>query len=229
MKMQKKRGREKVSVSNSLPFSQIIFLIASGKDYALSIAEARGKKDSSPTAKQLKQLEERGFLKSEKEKLLNKTRYYIEWKKIIEEFIKYVNENIDYVCSENERSGLNLKNTIKGFEEIVKQAKEKKFQEDLKKNKYLITFLKAYFSYIAKSRATKTTIYEAFSFLFYFENFNFIEAFKKENLKKDSDLEDLFLLGEIFKVVKFKPSLKIGLGEGVASVGKELVKNNFHL
>ena len=79
-------GRTKINVIDSIPYSQLIFLVASGKSYALSIAEARGKTDSSPTAKQLKQLEARGFLKSQKEKLLNKTVYSVNWKKIIEEF-----------------------------------------------------------------------------------------------------------------------------------------------
>lgn len=168
-------GRTKINVIDSIPYSQLIFLVASGKSYALNIAEARGKTDSSPTAKQLKQLEARGFLKSQKEKLLNKTVYSVNWKRVIEEFIRYVNENIDYVCSENERLKLNLKNTIKGFDERIEKAKDKKFQEDLKKNNYLQTFFHNYYSEIGKLKES-WTISSTFDFLSFFGDLNFIYA-----------------------------------------------------
>lgn len=272
-------GRNLIQVIDSIPFSQLIFLTSSGKNYAIAIAKARGREDSSPTAKQLKQLVKRKFLSEKKERLLNKTIYSVNWEKLIEELLKKLRENLEIVLKEIEENNLDFNRIFENFEEIIFRAKDKKFEEKIKKNKYLIKFLISYFSYIANSRATKTTISEAFSFLFYFENLNFIkgwetsssfyslekilntsamhhahsklksemaknpskfsktrigdevfelkEEFKKENLKRDSDLEDLFFLGEIFKVVKFKPSLKIGLGEGVNSVGTEILKNNF--
>lgn len=89
-----KLGRKPLSVIDSIPYSEIILLVTSGKNYPLSIAEARGRKDSSPTAKQLKQLEDKGFLLSSKEKLLNKTIYQINWKRINQDFIKEVEEMI---------------------------------------------------------------------------------------------------------------------------------------
>ena len=90
-------GRTQINVIDSIPYSQLIFLVASGKSYALTIAEARGKKDSSPTAKQLKQLEARGFLKSQKEKLLNKTIYSVNWEKATNSFIDYLTNLIDII------------------------------------------------------------------------------------------------------------------------------------
>ena len=89
----KKSGRNKIRVIESIPYSQLIFLIASGKNYALEIAKARGKEDSSPTAKQLDQLKKRGFLISKKERLLNKTLYLINWDRISQEFVSYVHDN----------------------------------------------------------------------------------------------------------------------------------------
>lgn len=175
--MAKRLGRKPIEIINSLPYSEIIFLIASGENYPQVVAEKR-KKEVSPTAKQMNELKEKGFLISinEEEKKnfpQNKKYFSVNWKKIIEEFIKYVNENIDYVCSENERLGLNLKNTIKGFEERVKQAKEKKFQEDLKKNKYLKTFFHNYYSEIGKLKEN-WTITATFDFLAFFGDLNFI-------------------------------------------------------
>lgn len=88
----KSKGKRRIPVVNNIIYSNLIFFVASGKNYALSIAKVRNKKDSSPTAKQLKQLEERGFLKSRKEKLLNKTIYSINWSRIIEEFKKFYDD-----------------------------------------------------------------------------------------------------------------------------------------
>jgi hypothetical protein len=177
--MVKRLGRKQIEVINSIPYSEIIFLIASGENYPQAVAEKR-KKEISPTAKQMNELKEKGFLISinEKEKKnfpQNKKYFSVNWKKIIEEFIRYVNENIDYVCSENERLKLNLKNTIKGFEERVKQAKDKKFQEDLKKNNYLQTFFHNYYSEIGKLKEN-WTISSTFDFLSFFGDLNFIYA-----------------------------------------------------
>jgi hypothetical protein len=175
--MAKRLGRKPIKIINSVPYSEIIFLIASGENYPQAVAEKR-KKEVSPTAKQINELKEKGFLISinEEEKKnfpQNKKYFSVSWKKIIEEFIKYINENIDYVCSENERLELNLKNTIKGFEERVKQTKEKKFQEDLKKNKYIKTFFHNYYSEIGKLKEN-WTITATFDFLAFFGDLNFI-------------------------------------------------------
>jgi len=169
---EKKVGRKPIEIIDSLPYSNIIFLVAGGDNYAQIIAEKRGN-EPSPTVKQLKFLEKEKYLKSEKEKLLNKTIYFINWQKILDDFLKYVNQNVDYVCSENERLGLNLKTTIKGFDEIIKQAKDKAFQNSIKKNKYLQTFFQNYYSEIGRLKEN-WTITATFDFLSFFGDLNFI-------------------------------------------------------
>src|SRR3972149_1380562 len=144
------RGRKPISIIESTPYSNIIFLIASGTNYPEAISKAR-KTDSSSTVKQLETLKKAKFLyEPKKEKLLNKTIYSVNWKKIIEEFVKYLRVNVDYVCSENDRLGMNLKNLIKGFEERVKQARDKNFENALKENKLLYGFFEQYYSTIGK-------------------------------------------------------------------------------
>jgi hypothetical protein len=79
-------GREPIEIIESIPFSQTIFLIASGKNYAQIISQER-KIAPSPAVKQLKQLEKAGFIVSKKEKLLNKTIYSVNWSRIVKAFI----------------------------------------------------------------------------------------------------------------------------------------------
>lgn len=82
-------GREPIEIIESIPFSQTIFLIASGKNYAQIISQER-KIAPSPAVKQLKQLEKAGFIVSKKEKLLNKTIYSVNWSRIVKAFIELV-------------------------------------------------------------------------------------------------------------------------------------------
>src|SRR4030042_5895830 len=110
----KTRGRKAIPIIESLPYSSIIFLIASGTNYPEAISKAR-KTNSSSTVKQLEALKNAKYLNEpKKEKLLNKTVYSVNWKKIIEEFVKYLRVNVDYVCSENDRLGMNLDKVIRG-------------------------------------------------------------------------------------------------------------------
>lgn len=261
-------------------YSFLFFYLAEKEMYASEIASQLN--DSQPTIqRRLKRMVRTKLLlvKKHPQKKKNIKLFSVNWEKIIEELLKKIREKLKMVLKEIEENNLDFNRIFKNFKEIISRAEDKNFEEKIKRNKYLIKFLQAYFKYIVRLNSRETTISEAFSILFYFENFNFIEefetsssfynlkkiqqaiaihlassklqseiaknsskqdfpkmgeeflklkkGFEKENLKKDSDLEDLFLLGEIFKVVKLKPSLRIGLGEGVASVGKELVKNNF--
>jgi hypothetical protein len=158
-------GRNKINVIESVPYSELIFLIASGKNYALEIAEARGKKDSSPTAKQLKQIEKRGFLKSHKEKLLNKTIYSVNWEKIGEEFIEFLkNEKKLYLDKDNK---INREFLDFNFSDSIGNRKEVKIAPDFKidlfnkkyfRNSYLIKFLQSIFGRIYKNDLIKLNI-----------------------------------------------------------------------
>lgn len=155
-------GRNQIKVIESTPYSQLIFLIASGKSYALEIAKARGKKDSSPTAKQLDQLKKRGFLFPKKEKLLNKTLYSINWKKINQEFV-------DYVFNIFEKEVRDYKEVIKKerneqrekhYNELQKKIKNKNFEKGIKNHEYLITLLKFTFSLVKNREKTIREIFE---------------------------------------------------------------------
>jgi hypothetical protein len=101
------------------------------------------------------------------------TLYSINWKKIIEELFKYIGENIDYVCSENERLGMNLDKVMRGFKERVEQAKNKNFENSLKENKLLYTFFEQYYSTIGELKEN-WTIVSTFDFLAFFGDLNFI-------------------------------------------------------
>ena len=86
----KKRGRKITSVIDSKSYSQIIFLIASGKNYAQLIANVRGTKPS-PTVKQLNELRNKNYLmKPINEPFLNKKIYSINGKKIVEDFFIFL-------------------------------------------------------------------------------------------------------------------------------------------
>lgn len=162
-------GRNQINVIDSVPYSELLFLVASGKNYALTIAEARGKKDSSPTAKQLKQLENRGFLKSHKEPVLNKTIYSINWEKIIDEFFKLLVEHKKDFMAMHEHLKTNIN------PEKLKQVNhldDTNYIKDMKTNKYLKLALTHYFSEISKTK--KTTLSSALYYFVFFGNFDFL-------------------------------------------------------
>lgn len=167
------RGRKAIPIIESLPYSSIIFLTASGINYPEAISKAR-KTNSSSTVKQLEALKNASFLNEpKKEKLLNKTIYSVNWKKIIEEFVKYLRVNVDYVYSENDRLGMNLDKIIRGFKERVEQARDKNFENSLKDNKLLYSFFEQYYSQLGRLKEN-WTIYSTFDFLSFFGDMNFI-------------------------------------------------------
>jgi hypothetical protein len=197
-------GRNKLNVIDSLPYSQLIFLVASGKNYALSIAEARGKKDSSPTAKQLKQLKEKGFLKSRKEPRLNKTIYSVNWEKIIKEFIKALQEHKEDVLKQDEFLRTNLKEAFKKSFNYLDYLENKEFIKSIKQNNYLIEYLKVYFSDISKT-SLNYSIANALSYILFFADFNFLTSVSR-NIQKIS----YFLEQQKRKII---PKNLIGMSE----------------
>jgi len=112
--VKKQRGRKPIQIIESVPYSQIVFLIASGINYPEAISKAR-QTDSSSTVKQLDTLRKSKFLQEpKKEKLLNKTVYSVNWNKISNNFI-------DYVFNKFERS----------YNEIIRTEEES--SEEIKK------------------------------------------------------------------------------------------------
>lgn len=84
------KGRKPIPIIESTPFSEIIFLISAGINYPEVISKARSR-DTSSTVQQLKTLKEMKFLNEpKKEKMLNRTRYSVNWKKINQEFIDFM-------------------------------------------------------------------------------------------------------------------------------------------
>jgi len=137
MKKEEKRGRKSLPVIDSVPFSQIIFLISSGINYPQAISKSR-KTDPSATIKQITTLKKQGFLFSKKEKLLNKTIYSLNKEKISETFIQYMNDK-------KQNNGFNLSN---------------KYSQ----NKYLGEYLKEIFASYKEIKVTKIReIFETFS------------------------------------------------------------------
>jgi len=178
---EKPQGKQRLAVIESPIYSDLIFQVALKNNYAQKIYDYSGKKKSaSVISRQLDILErEEGFLKSETKEdktvfPMQKLRVYsVNWNKIVREFIRYVEKNIEYVLSENKRLGMNLDKIIKGFNERIEKSKDKKFQEDLCKNSYLQIFFEEYYSEIARLKE-RWTITATFDFLSFFGNLNFI-------------------------------------------------------
>jgi len=198
--VKKNLGRKQQKVIESSPYDEIIFIVASGYNYALKIAEIREKKDSSPTAKQLKQLEERGFLKSSKEKLLNKTIYEVNWNKIAQEFAKYLLEIVmkrdqqlkayyggdynNYIKRQEQdlkkiNEGISKRKSGREYneEKAYKNLKELIKSKRLNKNKYLHNLFKIifndYFKVYVKNKISVTIkdLFEEIKQSFGLENF----------------------------------------------------------
>lgn len=169
----KNRGRRPIEIIESVPYSQIIFLISAGINYPIAISKARGI-DNSSTFKQLEELRKKGFLNTPiRESLLNKTIYSVNWKKIIGVFIDYIIDQCKYISSENERLSLNLPAIFRGFDKSISYMKDKDFQDRLKENKYLQTFFQSYYAEIGRLKENWSIIV-TFDFLSFFGGLDFI-------------------------------------------------------
>ncbi|MEN7982376.1 MAG: hypothetical protein ABFQ65_02930 [Nanoarchaeota archaeon] len=92
--MVKKLGRNKIEVIDSVPYSQIIFLVAKGFNYPQAVALKRNT-EVSPTSRQMLRLKNQGYLLSlneieNKNFLQNKKYFLINGPKINEDFINYI-------------------------------------------------------------------------------------------------------------------------------------------
>lgn len=157
-------GREPIEIIESIPFSQTIFLIASGKNYAQIISQER-KIAPSPAVKQLKQLEKAGFIVSKKEKLLNKTIYSVNWSRIVKAFMDYTIKR-----AENYSGFLDNfadKKGVFGYKQEYFQGLDFTLlnEKRLLKNTYLNNAIKTLFTYTYESRTDMN-----FSISFLFEN-----------------------------------------------------------
>jgi hypothetical protein len=76
------------NITGNKELSEIILYVMSGKNYAQEIAKDN-KELPSTIVRRLQKLEKYKLLKSEKEKLLNKTKYSINWSELSKLFAKF--------------------------------------------------------------------------------------------------------------------------------------------
>lgn len=217
--VKKNFGRDKINVIDSMPYSELIFIVSSGKNYPLSIAEARGKKDSSPTAKQLNQLVERGFLVSQKEKFLNKTIYSVDYEKIVEEFIVYLRGLLEKTINDN------LSISDDNFADNLKQElinNETLNTKNYSKNPYLLSFFRELLS-ISVKVGIKTTLKELFSEIINRDVFSTVPLIADKN--QDKDCVAVLRVYDIVKVIRTKMT-SIPLASSVAVMLYNISKNN---
>jgi len=135
--MANKTGRKPILIIESYPYSNIIFLVASGFNYPKSIAEKRNVAVF-PTTRQLKTLESKKFLISlnktkDKNFPQNKKMYVVNWDKIIEEFIKYASNKFES-SSEGMKKWRKKINNNEFIKFIIKNAFELKGDYQERKN-----------------------------------------------------------------------------------------------
>lgn len=169
-----KGGRKPIKIIDSTPYSNIIFLITSGINYPKAISEVR-KKDASATIKQLTNLSKKGYVTTKKEKLLNKTIYSVNWEKIVDEFVVGLKEHKKTILSQDKYLKSNLQKVMGDKYNFLQLVEDKNFTNRLKKNVYLIQFLKNYFSFVGKL-SKHHTIAEVLGYLLFFGDLNFVKT-----------------------------------------------------
>lgn len=137
--METQKYNKKFNVLESIPYSQIISLVANGENCAEKISTRR-KIDPSATATQLRKLLKNKFLISVKEsegkKLqYNRTLYRVNFEKVLEDFIDYSTEKL-ILLIKKEKEDAHLT-------ENLENIKDKKFLLELKHNKYLLVIIQS--------------------------------------------------------------------------------------
>lgn len=225
--MANKLGRSKINVIDSIPYSNLIFFIASGKNYALIIAEARGKGDSSPTTKQLGELERKGFLKSHKEKLnlLNKKFYSVNWDLIAEKFIKRSKEWIEeakqsfsYIEYIQEAKFVNqhIQATASPYPENIKELIENfdKRSKEYIKNEIIREILKATFSNFSKSNISISVVYDKLINSLIIFSLGIQQDLQINTLLDDHEIKEFLEFSSILRGLKFQAREVNGLKQG---------------
>jgi len=207
--MGNKKGRQLTPVIDNNLYSSLLFSVSNGNNYPKKIAESLNR-DFGNVSRQLKLLEKKRFvfskLEGDKKTFpFEKRVYSVNWKKIIEEFVKYLRHNVDYVCSENARLGMNLDKVMRGFNERVAQARDKNFENSLKENKLLYAFFETYYSTIGNLKES-WTISSTFDFLSFFGDLNFLYSWGASH--DFYNIEKLFYFLNNKKTITFPDWLK---------------------
>ena len=246
-----KKGRKEIAVIESLPYSSIILLVSSGKNYADVIAEAT-KKDSSTIARQLRDLidkkNNKNFLISLKEsegKTLqhNKTIYSVNYEKIIEEFISHIRELLEEANKEH-------KELEKYQTEIEKKIEDINFSntKEYTQNKYLLEFFRVAISSYEGIKTTFTlkdlfndminnNVFSLFTFHVPYKNnslsiSSYLETKQGEEktllinkLENDSDYKTIEILSHLINHIKNRLTL-VGLRQGFMMMNINIILNH---
>lgn len=184
------KGRVRISIIENQIYSNLIFQVAFGNNYAQKIFEIFGKKKSaSVISRQLDYLEKKeNYLTSEVKEdkkvfPMQKVRIYsVNWKRIIEEFIKEVKKQKESITKENERLNANLNEVFGSRITLLEYLDNKDFIKSISNNTYLEHYLKIYFKKIAQV-SRNYTISEALSYILYFGDLDFLHSINS-NLKR---------------------------------------------
>lgn len=146
MEYSKKRGRNKIDIIHSVPYSKIIFIVASGENYPENVSKIL-KKDYSTIGKQMRQLHTKEYLISLKEEggkklQYNKTLYAVNLNKIIENIFDILNERLKRLSKDKATN----KDTFDEVEisESLRYLNKKGYIESIKNNSYFKKILKEY-------------------------------------------------------------------------------------
>lgn len=148
--MEKKLGRSPIKVIESKSLSQIIFLIADGKNYAQKISELKGI-EPSPAVRQLTKLYKMQFLNKPKEEpLLNKRIYSIKWEKIIKEFLEFLKMKKIEITSEAKKVWSPESQRVYFYNNTsIDLLDESSFIKNYTKNQYLVLLMNETFKIIS--------------------------------------------------------------------------------
>lgn len=161
------RGRKPISILDSETHAQLIFLIASGVNYNQTLSDILKTKPPT-TLEKLNILEKNNFIKAKRIKRLNKKIYFVNWNKILSEFVKLLKEQKKDFIEIHDR----LKSNIKPERlELLELLENQGFINNLKNNKYLTQALKVYFSTISKTK--RCSLSHALAYFTFFGNFEF--------------------------------------------------------
>ena len=181
--MKKKKGKQRLPVFENNVYSNLIFQIASGNNYAQKIYEVYGKrKEASVIARQLKILEKQKYAVStiqEDKSVFPMQRlrvYSINWNLIIKEFVAELKRHYKEITEEDKFLKSNWKAIIGTKINTLNLLEKKEFVERLKTNSYLLGFLKEYFSHLAN--LGKYNLSDAFAYLVFFGDLNILTTAK---------------------------------------------------
>ncbi len=187
-------AKKEINVLESSEHSILIYIINNQEMYASEIAR-RVKEQQGTIQRRLMKLKTSGLIKIKKhpDKIKNIKLFYVNWNKILDEFIKLLKEQKDEFIEIHN----NLKTNIKPERlELLELLENQGFIKNLKNNKYLKKALIEYFSNISKIK--KCSLYNALSYFTFFGDFEFTtlthpslrQVISQIELKKDLEKKD---------------------------------------